>query len=75
MICCRRRFQRTLRGLAGGQHFGKPIAPDNIIASEGTFEFCFLSHSQQVKVATTCESNRAAVITALMQLAASSAFF
>ena len=74
-VHCRRRFQRTLRGVAGGQHFGKPIAPHNIVASEAVFEFQYLSHSQQSKVAQSCDSNKETILTALAQLAAVNVFF
>lgn len=72
---CRRRFQRTLRGLAGGQHFGKPITPAGIIAGHALIDFQHLSCSQQAAVAKACDSSRLDVLTALSKLAAANVYF
>ncbi|KAL0047613.1 hypothetical protein WJX82_007762 [Trebouxia sp. C0006] len=43
----RRRFQRSSKSLAGGQHFGKPLPAEGIIDGTSVFDYQHLTRSQQ----------------------------
>ncbi|DBA84714.1 TPA: hypothetical protein ACH3X1_005967 [Trebouxia sp. C0004] len=71
----RRRFQRSSKSLAGGQHFGKPLPAEGIIDGTSVFDFQHLTKSQQAVVAKACDSKPSGILNVLTQLANANAFF
>ena len=74
-MLCRRRFQRSSKSLAGGQHFGKPLPAEGIIDGTSVFDYQHLTRSQQAAVAKACDSKPSAILNGLTQLANANAFF
>lgn len=75
IVFCRRRFQRSSKSLAGGQHFGKPLPAEGVIDGASIFGFQHLTRSQQAAVAKACDSKPSAILNVLIQLVNANAFF